>query len=156
SVLDRHLQTGCRPDSVRRSDSRTWRAEGFRRLFAGTPFQPIPPACWNEPLNSRARLALVEGLRVEYLRAVLRADRVLRRVHRHAGKLPLRVQDVEVQAEIRMALLVEQPLLPGVGGDPAERSHPGVLRVRAAPHLVDDQIRAQAVQVRLAPAGRPG
>src|SRR5688572_13584763 len=41
------------------------------------------------------------------------ADRIRRRVHRHAGILPAGVDDVEAQAEIRIATAVEQPLLHG-------------------------------------------
>src|ERR1051326_3189163 len=92
---------------------------------------------------------------VERPRACVGADGVARAlVHRHARVLAARVEDVEVDAEVRIALLVEQALLDRVGLDAPERLHPGVLRVRAAAHLLDDEERAEAVKVRLAPSGR--
>ena len=59
--------------------------------------------------NKRARIDLIRGaawmqrLALQRLRAVLRAHRIRRAVHRHAGVLALLVDDVEADAEAREA-----------------------------------------------------
>src|SRR5581483_6480621 len=58
--------------------------------------------------------------------------------------------------EVRLALRIEQPLFDRILGDPLEGRERGVLRVRAAAHLVHDHEGAQVVEVCLAAAGGPG
>src|SRR5205085_11085500 len=61
---------------------------------------------------------------------------------------------VEVYAEVRVAVFVEEAALDGVGLDASQGLHASVLRVRAAPHLLDDEEGAEVVEVRLASSGR--
>src|SRR5205823_1546747 len=91
----------------------------------------------------------------ESLRPLVGADGVLRAVvHGDSGVFASRVEDVEVDAEVRVAFLVEEATLDGVGLDAAEGLHASVFRVRAASHLLDDEEGAEVVEVRLAPSGR--
>src|SRR5919197_1067019 len=118
---------------------------------------PLSPH-FNSPVSRRSvGLPLEERLARERLRAGVGADGVLRAlVQGDACVLAARVEDVEVDAEVRQAAAVEQALLYGVGLDAAQGGHAGVLRVRAAAHLLDDEERAEVVEVRLAAARRAG
>src|ERR1700755_2589522 len=83
-----------------------------------------------------------QRLAVESLGAAPRAGGGLRApVHRDARGLPPRREYVELYAEARMPVLVQETFLDGVRLDAPKRLHPGVLRSAAAPHLLDDEER---------------
>ena len=52
-----------------------------------------------------------------------------------------------------IALAVQQSLLDRVCLDSLQRLHAGIFRVRAAPHLLDNQERTQVVKIRFATPG---
>src|ERR671928_914806 len=98
-----------------------------------------------------------QRLAVESLGAALRADGVLRAlVHRDARVLAARVEYVELYAEARIAVLVQETALDRVGLDAPERLHPRVLRAAAATHLFDDEERAEVEEIRPAASCRTG
>src|SRR5690606_20895825 len=65
-------------------------------------------------------------------------------------------EHVEVDVEVRLAVLPQEPRLHGLVAYALERRHAGVLRVHALAHELHDQERRQAVQVRFAAAGGTG
>src|SRR6516225_10098807 len=108
--------------------------------------------------TSGIRLAGQQSVHRDEARSLLVADGVLRigpGEQPHAGVLSLGVHRVELDVEARRPVRLQQPLLDRPRDDPAERLREGILRVGAAPHLVDDEKRRQPVEVRLAASRRP-
>src|ERR1043166_9954556 len=108
----------------------------------------VPPAPGAAaPPSLLLGLALEQRVAVEHPRPTVVAGGVLRAgVHGDAGVLAARVEDVEVDVEVRQAATVEQATLDGVGLDALQRRHAGILRVRAAAHLLDDEVGAEVVR----------
>src|SRR6185503_16893406 len=59
----------------------------------------------------------------------------------------------KVDAEIGIALAIQQTLFERVCFDSAQRFHPRILRMTAAAHLLDDQERTEVVEISLAASG---
>src|SRR5262245_32733854 len=95
------------------------------------PFQPCLPLLAFLPfLPSRVRRAAFEQrLGLQRLRAVFSAHRVGGLIHRDASVLALGVQTVEAQAEIWLALAVQQPLSDRVLGHALEISQGRAFRM---------------------------
>src|SRR5512138_2565633 len=150
-----------------------------RDSVIATPYASQPPACssqndgsarWRSPSSRRwslgspvttsvRRVPRQQRLERRRLGSLLRAQRerlLARRVHRHARVLPFLVEDEEADVEVREAARVEQARLDGVRANALERFHPGILRVHAASHALDDEVRRAVVEIRLAATRRAG
>src|SRR5687768_15528071 len=84
-----------------------------------------------------ARAARQQRIALQCLRAVLIAHRKRATlIHRDAGVLTFRIENVKSDAEAWQAATVQQPLLDCVVLDTVQHFHASVLRMSAASHLL--------------------
>src|SRR5215471_4184938 len=87
------------------------------------------------------KLALEQCLGFHRLGAVLGTYREPRCVHRDTSILAPGIEDIEIEAEVWVALFVKKPFLDGGCFHPFEGLHSGVLWMRTSSHALYNEER---------------